>query len=144
MTVRDAYAFDVTIPAGTPVAAPVTVDTSFPPRRVWAIHWRVPPGAAGLMGFRITSGGAQVFPVKPGTWLIRSGDAETLPVAGAHDSGKWDVTGYNTGVFPHTIHVVYHTEVITPEPPRLALLPNGLLSSWPRGDADLWPAGVWG
>jgi len=139
MAGRDSFTFHVTVPAGTPVAAPVTIDTSFPPRIVREIRWRVPPGAAGLMGFRITSGGVQVLPVTPGTWIIAAGESGAFPGDGLHDSGKWDVTAYNTGVFPHTIHVTFHCEVIGRAPESFALFADSELSRWPtfepvRGD----------
>lgn len=144
MAARDAFTFSVTVPAGTPIAAPVTIDTSIPVRRVYAIVWRVPPGAAGLVGFRITSGGQQVVPTKPGTWIVAAGEKELLPIFGQAEGGRWDVTAYNTGVFPHTIRVTYHTEVIERHILPPSRVDDDLLSEFPGIDAAIYLPGMWG
>lgn len=105
-------AFAVVIPAGTALAAPVTVDVSFAPMITERIDWQVPHGSSGLMGWRLTSGGAQVIPKNPGGFLVADGQAGDWQFDGLHDSGKWEVTGYNTGVFPHVVNVRFHVAPI--------------------------------
>lgn len=101
-------AFTVTIPAGTPQAAPVSVDVSFEPLITEAIEWHQPRGAQGLMGWRLTSGGAQVLPKNQGAFIITDGQSGTWALEELHDSGKWEVTGYNTGAFAHSVNVRFH------------------------------------
>lgn len=102
------------IPAGTPVAAPVTVDVSFPERYVRSVRWRVPHGPSGLMGWRLSSDGVPVIPVKAGTWIIADGESDDWPLDGYPDAGNWQVTGYNTGVFDHTVYLTFLLDLITP------------------------------
>lgn len=110
------------IPAGTPVAAPVTVDVSFPERLVRSVRWRVPPGPSGLMGWRLSSDGSPVIPLVAGTWIIADGESDTWPLDGYLDSGNWQVTGYNTGTFDHAVYLDFLLDLIRPAvtPPPLA------------------------
>lgn len=104
--------FAATIPAGTPKNAPVTVDVSFPPRVVLAVSWQVPPGPSGLMGWRLTmSGGNPVIPAGDG-WIIADNRSGSWPVAGQPDSGAWEVTGYNTDIFDHTVYLDFMLAMI--------------------------------
>lgn len=104
------------IPAGTPIAAPVTVDVSFPPLVVERIRWRVPKGAQGLMGWRLTSSGAQVVPSTQGAFIVAAGEAGTWMLEGWHATGDWHVTGYNTGAFPHSVTLDFWVRPISALP----------------------------
>jgi len=108
------YAQAATIPAGTPINAPVTIDVSIPQMRTEVIEWHLPKGAAGLVGWRLTSGGAAVLPANFGSWIVTQAEKGTWTVEGLHDSGKWEITGYNLGAFPHTVYVRFHAAPIRP------------------------------
>lgn len=99
--------FAVTIPAGTALATPVTTKITFPARQVLAISWRVPPGPSGKMGWALTSAGAPVIPIQPATYIVTDDQADTWELDGFLDSGNWAVTGYNTGVYPHTVYLTF-------------------------------------
>lgn len=138
MAAHEVWDFAVQVPAGTPIAAPVTVATPFPARRVREIHWRVPHGSLGVMGWRITSAKAQVIPRQQGGWMVHDGQSGTWALEDLPDSGAWEVTAYNTGANPHTVYVVYLAEVIRPVPPVPVILAPELLSEVP----DLSQAGA--
>lgn len=125
------YARSAVIPAGTPIAAPVTIDVSIPQMVTETIEWRQPKGAAGLMGWRLTSGGAAVIPADINTWIITEGETGNFTLQGLHDSGKWEVTGYNLGTFAHGVYVRFHATPIGPAPgwPKPAPLPLQSLTS---------------
>ena len=97
--------FQVTIPANTAQAAPVTVDVSFPPIEVERIVVKIPPGPSGLMGFALTMNGDQVVPINMGAWIIADNDTFDWPLFGLPNSGQWQVTGYNTDIYDHTIYI---------------------------------------
>ena len=121
--------FAAVIPAGTTADAPVTVDVSFPPRVVTAIRWRVPPGPAGLMGWRLTmSGGVAVIPVGGG-WIIANDETETWPLTDQPDSGSWEVTGYNTGGYDHAVYLDFLLDLVGTAAAAPDLVPNADLSS---------------
>lgn len=110
----EARFYIATIPAGTPEAAPVTVGLAMPVRRVDRIDWRVPHGSQGLMGWRLTMGGVQVLPDRATPWIITEGMSGTWQVATLPDSGAWQVTGYNTGNYDHSVHLDFHLSVTRP------------------------------
>lgn len=112
------HEFVVTIPAGTPVANPVTIQTRMPQRHVVGIQWTIPPGPSGKAGWRITMGGVQVIPANLGAWIIRDGNADGSELERLPSSGAWDVTGYNTGIYPHSLYVTFYVNVIRPAPVR--------------------------
>lgn len=120
--------FVVTIPAGTPLAAPVTRNVPFPARVVNAIHWKVPPGPSGLMGWRLAmSGGIAVIPTGGG-WIITDGDSDTWNLTGQPDSGQWQVTGYNTDIYDHSVYLDFLLDMVGSGPQPPALIANATLA----------------
>lgn len=115
-----------TIPANTPLNAPVTVNVSFPPRIVRGVRWRVPPGPGGLMGWQLSSDGVPVIPVVAGTWIVADDEHDDWPLDGYPDAGNWQVTGYNTGAYPHTVYLTFLLDLITP-----AVTPPALVAAAP-------------
>jgi hypothetical protein len=129
------YEFAVTVPAGTAKATPIVTDISTPARRVDKIQWLLPPGASGTTGFRLSSGGVQVVPVNRGAFMVRDGTIDGAELARLHNSGKWDVTAYNTGTFPHTIYISMYVSIIVPAP--VIHTPFGLDELQPHLASDL-------
>jgi hypothetical protein len=62
-----------------------------------------PPGCSGLVNVRIESGGAQIYPLKAGTFFNFDDYTLVIPVSNAIDSGSWHIAGYNTDFYPHTV-----------------------------------------
>lgn len=105
--------FEVTIPAGTAVATPLTVAIPFPPRIVEQIDILVPPGPRGVMGFAVGSSGVSVLPINQGAWIIADDTFIRWPLVNQIDSGGWEVTGYNIGQYDHTIYLHFHLSPTT-------------------------------
>jgi hypothetical protein len=112
---EDVYHFTVTIPTGSTAAAPAKVEIPLPVRVVDRIDWKVPPGPMGTMSFLISMGGVPVLPShgqfayvttdgKDGFWEL-----EDYP-----DSGGWEVTGYNTGGYSHTVLLTFSCHLPAP------------------------------
>jgi hypothetical protein len=97
--------FDVTIPAATAQAAPVTVALPFDDGELERIEMRWPPGPAGLVGLRIRHSSQVVIPYSGTSWVVSDDEPIYWPVSGYPATDKWDVLGYNTGAYPHTIQV---------------------------------------
>lgn len=119
---REIREFAVLVPAGTAKSSPVTVDISFPVRVVTAVSWRVPPGPSGLMGWALTSAGTPVIPVQMGAYIVTDNQSATWQLEGYLDSGNWQVTAYNTGLYDHTVYLTFQldlpgTAVASPPPP---------------------------
>ena len=114
--------FDVTIPAGTPRASPQVSLTQFPTAIVERIEWLFPAGCAGLVGIQIGARNVAVIPFDASQFITRTGDSSGIDLTDMHNTGDWSVIGYNTGAFPHTIHVTFHTHaIVTPDTSRFIL-----------------------
>lgn len=118
---REIRHYTATIPAGTAIGSPVTIDISFPARVVTQVDWRVPNGPMGVFGWRLTMGTVKVLPDGNDLWVIANDEHGSWPVHGKPDSGGWAVTGYNTGANPHSVYLAIHCDL--PEMPvQLATL----------------------
>lgn len=129
--VSEIRTFAVTIPAGTLQSAPQVTPITFPPRVVTALRWKVPSGPSGLMGWALTVAGNPVIPRQPGTYLITDNDADTWPLEGYPDQGQWQLTGYNTDIYPHTVYLTFLLDQIVTQLAAPALISNADLSSPP-------------
>lgn len=123
--------FAATIPAGTAKGSPVTLSVAFPARVVTEVHWRVPPGPSGLMGWKLTmSNGQAVLPTN-GTFIVVNDKGDTWPVVNQPDGGQWEVTGYNTDIYDHTVYLDFFLDLVGQSPAVTTFLPNAALSSPP-------------
>lgn len=111
------YPFDITIPAGTPIATPIVTPTQFGDNEVERIEWLFPDGCNGVVGIQIGARTVPIIPANRGQFLVRSGDSHGYDLTEQHQTGDWSVIGYNTGSFPHTVHVYFFVHRIPPEPP---------------------------
>lgn len=127
--VSEIRTFAVTIPAGTTVAAPFTQDINFPPRVVTGVHWKVPPGPSGLMGWALTIGGSPVIPRQQGSYFVTDNDSDTWQLEGYPDQGQWQLTGYNTDIYDHTVYLDFLLDQISAELATPSLISNEALSS---------------
>lgn len=126
---QDIQAFAVTIPAGTPASAPVYTAIPFAARVPESVVIRFPPGPGGLVGVQLTISGNAVIPSQLGGWLI--GDDEDMPwdLQGYPDSGAWQLLGYNTGLYDHTIYVRWGLNTIgAGQAAAISPIPSSLLS----------------
>ena len=122
MTPPLVYTFDVTVPAGTPAAAPLVTLTQFEPNIVESVSWLFPDGCNGLVGMQIGARSVAVIPHGPEMWFIRSGDSQGFDLSGMPDGGDWSVIAYNLGAYSHTIHVAFKvTRKRRKQPPPLLI-----------------------
>lgn len=132
---REVRAFNVTIPAGTPKTSIQVTALEFPPRIVTGISVRVPPGPNGQMGFRIGSAGVPIIPQQADAWLILNDEVLNWQLSGYHDSGAWQLQGYNEGQSDHTVYVRFLLELVTgPTTPQVAIIPSDQLGSFTAAD----------
>lgn len=101
------YSKQATIPAGTPISAPVRVDISFDPATVETITAIIPPGPSGLVGFQLWVKGGQALPTNQGAWIIGDDREITWQLASLPNSGAWQLVGYNTDIYDHTIYIEF-------------------------------------
>lgn len=106
------YSFAVTIPAATAKASPLVTSVAIPPRDVNQVNITIPPGPSGLVGFQIGMVGVPVIPRNAGGFIVADGRIIEWPVKELADSGAWQVIGYNTDIYDHTIYVEFLVNLI--------------------------------
>lgn len=129
MTAIKTYTFQPTIPAGTPLVSPVTLAMQFPIYQVDRIEIKVPHGPNGNMGFYIALSGTQVIPYVPGNWLVLDDDNLSWDFSDLPNSGAWELVGYNTGFYPHTVYVRFFVEPVPPvQSSSAGIIPSSLIT----------------
>lgn len=129
---EDIQHFTVTIPAGTPAAHPATVNVAMPPRTVTQIDWKVPPGHMGTMSFLVAMGGVPVLPVAGSfTYVTADNKDGTWHLSKYPDSGSWQVIGYNTGAYAHSLLLTFYCNMPVKAPVLRTVLPPHSLDSAP-------------
>jgi len=125
------FAFQVTIPPGTPQSVPFRQLITIPQRKVDTLEITVPPGPGGVMGFAITMRGISVIPEVAGTYIVTDDQHISWPLTDLPTSGDWEVSGYNTGVWPHTVYLTWLVDLVDQptSPPLLMQVPMQQLYS---------------
>lgn len=134
-------AFACTIPAGTSFGSPhvvsLNVNHTDP---VESIHWRVPPGSRGHVGWWLTQSGVQVLPNQFGTALVADGEWDTWTLNDFPQSGAWALVGYNTGTNDHSVYLEFGHQASVGGPAGN----TDFLTSFPVDDSQIpgmWTAG---
>jgi hypothetical protein len=130
------YYFAVTIPPGTPQAAPLVTPTTIEPNEVQHIEWLFPPGCNGKVGIQIGARNVPVLPLGGTTFLTRSGDSHGMDVEDFHETGDWSVIGFNTGLNPHTIRVTFIARRKQPPLEVRLISSDDDLSFWPTFEVE--------
>lgn len=76
------------------------------------------------MGWALTSAGTPVIPIQAGAYIVTDNQAATWNLEGYLDSGNWQLTGYNTGLYPHTVYLTFQLDLPGAALP-LPSLPSG-------------------
>jgi hypothetical protein len=99
------YYLEFTIPAGTPISAPVSDTWPLEDNYLVSIVTRIPPGPSGLMGFRIMWAQQQIVPWGNNSWLIADDEEIVWQSNTAMTVSGLVVEGYNTGTYAHTVYL---------------------------------------
>lgn len=126
-------ALTATVPAGTPKAAPVTVALSLGPFFTDMIRWRVPPGPRGNLGWYLAMGGVQVLPQNAGGWIVADDEYDEWAIENLPDSGAWQLVGYNTGTYDHTVYLDFHTTSVAGS----VNFTGDILTGFPTSDSQI-------
>lgn len=118
------YTTQFTIPAGTLINAPFSQPQLLDDAMLDEIDITIPPGHAGLTGFRILWSTGQIVPYVQGTWV--TGDDENIHIAyGAEITQSGLVlVGYNTDVFNHSFLLRWHVSDLNPANPVIIESPQ--------------------
>lgn len=126
---QDIQHFTVTIPTGSTAANPAVIAVALPVRVVRSVDWKIPPGHMGTMSFLLAMSKVPVLPVYGQyTYITADGKDGTWHLENYPDSGAWQVIGYNTGNYAHSVLLTFHCDL--PEKPsrlRQPLSPYDLM-----------------
>ena len=125
------YGFDPVVPAGTPIAAPVTFALSMAPCRVDQIEVHVPPGPNGNLGFAFAAAGQPIIPVNAGAFIIADDDHFLWSLQNLITSGAWQLIAHNTGVYDHQVFIRFLVSLVgasQPAPPAQLIPADTLVS----------------
>ena len=122
-----------TIPANTPMTALVTIPISLDYVDIESIDLEVPPGPSGLMGFYIARSGQQWIPFESGEFLVWDDRFDSWYLSEQPTGSGWQIVGYNTDVYDHSVVVRFHTNPIaapsSPPAPTLTFVTTGAPNS---------------
>lgn len=99
------YTTQLTVPAGTPIAAPVTAPVVLDDLNLDSVEIIIPDGHVQLTGIAITSGGFPVIPFNIGTWISGNNDRLTFDYDAEITANGLTVAGYNLDIYPHTFYL---------------------------------------
>ena len=123
-----------TVPAGTIPPDFAVIELTIESSSVDAVRWRVPPGPRGNMGWALAMGGVQVIPDDAGSFIIADDEYDTWQIEGLPDSGAWQLIGYNTGTFDHSVYLGFFTTPITQSGGGGG---GDILAGFPTSEADI-------
>lgn len=63
------------------------------------------------MGWALTSAGTPVIPIQQGAYIVTDNASATWDLEGYLDSGNWQVTAYNTGLYDHTVYLTFQLDM---------------------------------
>ena len=119
---REIRHFTVSIAPGVQSINPQNTPITMPLRAVSRVDWRVPAGPLGLMGWHLSMDRTQLYPTDSDHWVIANGETGTWILDDAPQGGNWVLTGYNTGVHPHTVYLAFYCDPVVPPPARRRLI----------------------
>ena len=123
--------FEIAVPAGTTKAAPLDTNLVFSEGIIEIMEVLVPPGPAGLAGFKIMHSGQVIIPRTGTNWIISNDFTHEWNLSNYPTGEKWAFRAHNTGAFPHTYYITLHVN----ELPRNAQSAGQLVSIAPFGIA---------
>lgn len=124
--------FACTVPIGTPISAPVTIEMQL---GVFTVDWvdiDVPPGPSGALGFYLASSNVQIIPFTEGgtfNWMIPDDLHKQWDLTGYPTSGDWQFVGYNLGAFAHTVYLAFGVDPVNTPSSSPVILSSEVLSS---------------
>lgn len=79
------------------------------------------------MGFALGAANIPVLPVGPNTFIVADNEVIDWPLAEQINSGAWQAFMYNTGLFSHTIYILFTVQL--PDEPAIVLPPTPIIMS---------------
>jgi hypothetical protein len=82
-------------------------------------------------------GGVQVLPQSGGGPIIADNEWDEWEIEDLPDSGDWELVGFNTGTFDHTVYLGFYVTPIS----GVGTTGGDILAGFPTTDSDI--PGLW-
>lgn len=105
-------AADLTVPAGTPASAPVSLTVPVQQGHVGRVQLTIPSGPNGLAGWALLLAGTVVIPYNGESWVIGNDHTYEWVLDRDVNEGQLTINAYNTGTFQHTFYFYAEWEAI--------------------------------
>jgi hypothetical protein len=129
----DVIALQATVPAGTVIPNPAVIDLAVGTFQINKIRWRVPPGPRGNLSWWLSMGGVQVLPQSSGNVIVADDEWDDWEIDDLPDSGAWQLSGYNTGTYDHTVYLGFYVTPVS----AVLTSDTDLLVGFPVTDDDI-------
>lgn len=110
---REVYEFPVVFAIGSTRTSPQRTNVTMPKRIVRRVEITIPPGPRGEVGFQLGSNGTAFLPRNTDQFVIGDGAEIGWDLEDQMTSGGWQVIGYNTGQFAHTLYFRFLCDLTT-------------------------------
>ncbi len=99
------YYLPVTVPAGTPIAAPVSVSLPLEDATLSKLTVTVPDGHNGQTGIRVLQSNQQVIPWDNDSYLVANDRTISVEFGSQIGASGIVIKAYNIGIYDHTFYV---------------------------------------
>lgn len=120
---------DLIVPAGTPIAAPVSLVIPMPDGWISLARLTIPLGHNGLTGWSLVLARTVIIPYWGSPWLVANDQHFDFPVDRWCNDGQLVVKGYNLGNFPHTFHLLLDWDPVGPDIPVSSSIDSGVTAT---------------
>jgi hypothetical protein len=102
---QDIFAFNCLFQPGGSAANLTTFNLRIPDRVVTQVEFVIADGNRGAVSFSLGMNGQPIIPSNSGGFLTGNDETIKWDLAGYPDSGAWQLYGFNSGTFAHSIGV---------------------------------------
>ena len=126
------YPVNLTVPAGTAIATPVTQAVPLENNQLVDVELVVPNGHAGFTGIRVLSSHQQILPWGNDGWITADDYTRVFEWNEEIGASAISVQGYNTDKIAHTFYLRFHIINLPAIAPATGI-PGGSIGETPIG-----------
>jgi hypothetical protein len=137
----------LTIPAGTPPTAPVSIAWPLEDNQLRELTVQVPDGPSGLAGFNIVRAGQQIIPFANDTYIVSNDRTFVFPFEDQISASGLVGTGYNTDIYDHSFYLtatVTNLPLPGEEPEAEVVAPGSQIEATDLTEDELTPESILG
>lgn len=99
------YEADLTVPAGTAAAAPISAVWALDQGTLIKVRIVVPSGHNGLTGIRVLWAGTPIIPYAGAAYIVANNEQMEWEINQEVNIGSVSIQAYNTDIYPHSFYL---------------------------------------